>query len=77
MFVTGADEHPFILSPRATCGQDLCQPAALEAAKTKEFHDEYAVMVEAERPLTLADALLASEVEGYATSWARGLGLVR
>ena len=53
------------------------QPAALEAAKTKEFHDEYAVMVEAERPLTVADALLAAEVDGYATSWARGLGLVR
>lgn len=52
------------------------QAAAIEASKTKEFADEYAVMVEADRPLERDDALVPAEIEGYATSWARGLGLV-
>ena len=52
------------------------QAAAIEASKTKEFADEYAIMVEAERPLHADDSLVAVEVEGYATSWARGLGLI-
>jgi len=52
------------------------QAAAIEASKTKEFADEVAVMVETEKPLVLADEIKAVEVEGYATSWARGLGLV-
>ncbi|MCA1727797.1 MAG: homogentisate 1,2-dioxygenase [Actinobacteria bacterium] len=52
------------------------QPAALEAGKTKEFADEYAIMVEADRPFERDDALEAVEVEGYSTSWARGLGLI-
>lgn len=51
------------------------QAQAIEASKTKEFADEYAIMVEAERPLQAEDALTAVEDEGYATSWARGLGL--
>jgi hypothetical protein len=33
-------------------------------------------MVEAERPLRTEEALETVEVEGYATSWARGLGLI-
>ena len=52
------------------------QAAAIEASKTKEFADEYAVMVETERPLQVERAALAVEIEGYATSWARGLKLV-
>lgn len=52
------------------------QAAAMEAAKTKEFADEIAVMVETVRPLILADGLNAVEIDGYATSWARGLGLL-
>lgn len=52
------------------------QPQAIEASKTKEFADEYAVMVEADRPFHRDEALAPLEVEGYATSWARGLGLI-
>lgn len=52
------------------------QAAAIEASKTKEFADEYALMVETERPLEAEEVLGTVEVEGYATSWARGLGLI-
>jgi homogentisate 1,2-dioxygenase len=52
------------------------QAAAIEASKTKEFADEYAVMVEADRPLERDTALEAVEIKGYSTSWARGMGLV-
>jgi homogentisate 1,2-dioxygenase len=52
------------------------QQAAIEASKTKEFADEYAIMVEVERPLERDESLEAVDVEGYATSWARGLGLI-
>lgn len=52
------------------------QAAAMEAGKTKEFADEIAIMVETEQPLVLALDLDAVEVDGYATSWARGLGLL-
>jgi homogentisate 1,2-dioxygenase len=52
------------------------QAAAIEASKTKEFADEYAIMVETEKPLQSEDALGTVEIEGYATSWARGLGLI-
>ncbi|MEX2458776.1 MAG: homogentisate 1,2-dioxygenase [Actinomycetota bacterium] len=52
------------------------QQAAIEASKTKEFADEYAIMVEADRPLEAAEALSAVEIDGYATSWARGMGLI-
>src|SRR5919197_5270664 len=52
------------------------QPAALEAGKTKDFADEYAIMVEADLPFERDEALAQVEVEGYSTSWARGLGLI-
>lgn len=52
------------------------QAAAIEASKDKEFADEVAVMIETERPLVVASEAEACEVEGYATSWARGLGLI-
>jgi homogentisate 1,2-dioxygenase len=52
------------------------QAAAIEASKTKEFADEYAIMVETDRPLVAEEALSTCQVEGYATSWARGLGLI-
>jgi homogentisate 1,2-dioxygenase len=52
------------------------QQAAIEASKTKDFADEYAIMVEADRPLVADDALSAVEIDGYATSWARGMGLI-
>jgi homogentisate 1,2-dioxygenase len=52
------------------------QAAAIEASKTKEFADEYAVMVEADLPFERDPALETVEVDGYATSWARGLGLI-
>jgi len=52
------------------------QAAAIEASKTKEFADEYAIMVEADKPFERDQALAAVEIEGYATSWAKGLGLI-
>lgn len=52
------------------------QQAAIEASKTKEFADEYAVMVESEKPLVLNPEIDPVELDGYATSWARGMGLV-
>lgn len=52
------------------------QAAAMEAGKTKEFADEIAIMVESEKPLVIAEDLEKHETDGYATSWARGLGLI-
>jgi homogentisate 1,2-dioxygenase len=52
------------------------QQAALEAGKTKEFADEVAVMVETERPLTVSPDAEAVRIDGYETSWARGMGLI-
>ncbi len=52
------------------------QQAAIEASKTKEFADEYAIMVEADLPLAATDDLAGVEIDGYATSWARGMGLI-
>jgi homogentisate 1,2-dioxygenase len=52
------------------------QAAAMEAGKTKEFADEVAVMVETSKPLRVSVDLDKVEVDGYATSWARGLGLI-
>jgi homogentisate 1,2-dioxygenase len=52
------------------------QAAAIEASKTKEFADEYAIMVEADLPFQADDVLTTVEVEGYSTSWAKGLGLL-
>jgi homogentisate 1,2-dioxygenase len=52
------------------------QAAAIEASKTKEFADEVAVMVETEKPLRVTADLDAAHIEGYETSWAKGLGLL-
>jgi homogentisate 1,2-dioxygenase len=52
------------------------QAPAIEASKTKEFADEYAIMVEADRPFHRDETLSGAEVDGYATSWARSLGLI-
>src|SRR5207302_2765950 len=52
------------------------QAAAIEASRTKEFADEYAVMVEADQPFERDESLAGVEVEGYATLWAKGLGLI-
>ncbi len=52
------------------------QQAAMEAGKTKEFADEIAVMVETEHPLEIAVDAEAAGIEGYETSWARGMGLI-
>ena len=52
------------------------QQAAIEASKTKEFADEYAIMVETDLPLHADESLSAVEVQGYATSWAKGMGLL-
>jgi homogentisate 1,2-dioxygenase len=52
------------------------QAAAIEASKTKEFADEYALMVETDLPFERDEGLADVEIEGYATSWARGLGLL-
>ncbi len=48
----------------------------MEAGKTKEFADEVAIMVETEHPLRISAELDAAGIEGYETSWARGLGLL-
>src|SRR5207248_10504020 len=52
------------------------QAAAIEASKTKEFADEVAVMVETEHPLKMTADLDAARIDGYETSWAKGLGLI-
>jgi homogentisate 1,2-dioxygenase len=38
--------------------------------------DEVAVMVECQQPLTVSPEAEKASVEAYATSWARGLGLL-
>ncbi|MGH2688566.1 MAG: homogentisate 1,2-dioxygenase [Actinomycetota bacterium] len=52
------------------------QPAAIEAARTKERTDEVAVMVESEEGLDLSAAALRLCDPAYETSWARGMGLL-
>jgi homogentisate 1,2-dioxygenase len=52
------------------------QAPAIEASKTKEFLEEYAIMVEADLPFERDGSLDPAEVEGYSTSWARSLGLI-
>jgi homogentisate 1,2-dioxygenase len=52
------------------------QAAAIEASKTKEFADEVAVMVETKKPLRVTGDLDAAHIDGYETSWAKGLGLL-
>ena len=44
-------------------------PAAVKGAATRTETDEVAVMLEAERPFTLSDALQTADLPEYATSW--------
>jgi Putative transposase DNA-binding domain len=52
------------------------QPGTAEGAAKKEMTDEVAVMVECQQPLTVSPEAEKASVEAYATSWARGLGLL-
>src|SRR5919108_4180266 len=52
------------------------QPGAAEGAAKKEMTDEVAVMVECQKPLEVGPEAEKASVEAYATSWARGLGLL-
>jgi putative transposase len=52
------------------------QPGAAEGAAKKEMTDEVAVMIECQRPLQVSPEAEKTSVEAYATSWARGLGLL-
>jgi putative transposase len=52
------------------------QPGAAEGAAAKEMTDEVAVMVECLEPLVVSPEAEKASVEAYATSWARGLGLL-
>ena len=52
------------------------QPGAAEGAAKKEMTDEVAVMVECQQPLTVILGAEKASVEAYATSWARGHGLL-
>jgi homogentisate 1,2-dioxygenase len=52
------------------------QPGAAECAAKKEMTDEVAVMVECQQPLTVSPEAEKASIEAYATSWARGLGLL-
>jgi putative transposase len=46
------------------------------AAAKKEMTDEVAVMIECQQPLQVSPEAEKTSVEAYATSWARGLGLL-
>jgi len=52
------------------------QPGAAEGAAKKEMTDEVAVMVECLEPLQVSPAAEKASIDAYATSWARGLGLL-
>ena len=52
------------------------QPGAAERVAEKTMADELAVMVECVSPLTVTTEAKAAEDPAYATSWARGMGLV-
>jgi Putative transposase DNA-binding domain len=52
------------------------QPGAAEGAATKEMTDEVAVMVECLEPLVVSPEAEKASIEAYATSWARGMGLL-
>ena len=52
------------------------QPGAAEGAAKKEMTDEVAVMVECVEPLVVSPEAEKASIEAYATSWARGLGLL-
>jgi IS605 OrfB family transposase len=51
------------------------QPGAAEDA-AKEMTDEVAVMVECLEPLVVSPAAEKASIDAYATSWARGMGLL-
>jgi len=42
---------------------------AVKGAATKTETDEYAVMLEAEKPFTLSDDLLKADLPDYVNSW--------
>jgi len=52
------------------------QPAAIDAAKSKERTDEVAIMIETEDPLVLTDEAMAVRDPDYETSWARNMGIL-
>ena len=52
------------------------QPGAAEGSAKKEMTDEVAVMVECLEPLVVSPAAEKASIDAYATSWARGLGLL-
>jgi putative transposase len=52
------------------------QPGAAEGAAKKEMTDEVAVMIECQQPPQVSPEAEKTSVEAYATSWARGLGLL-
>jgi homogentisate 1,2-dioxygenase len=52
------------------------QPGAAEGAAAKVMTDEVAVMVECLEPLTVSPEAEKASIAAYATSWARGLGLL-
>jgi homogentisate 1,2-dioxygenase len=52
------------------------QPGAAEGAAKKEMTDEVEVMVECVKPLVVSPAAEKASIDAYATSWARGLGLL-
>jgi homogentisate 1,2-dioxygenase len=45
------------------------QPGAVKGAATKTETDEYAVMLEAEKPFSVSDDLMAADLPEYAASW--------
>ena len=51
------------------------QPGAAEGAATKVMTDEVAVMIECLEPLAVSPEAEKASI-AYATSWARGLGLL-
>jgi homogentisate 1,2-dioxygenase len=52
------------------------QPGAAEGAAKKDMTDEVAVMIECQEPLAVHPEAEKTSVERYATSWARGMGLL-
>jgi homogentisate 1,2-dioxygenase len=52
------------------------QPGAAEGAAAKEMTDEVAVMIECLEPLQVSPEAEKASIDTYATSWARGLGLL-
>lgn len=53
------------------------QPAATEAARSRERTNEVAVMVESEAPFEVSPQAEMTADPAYETSWARGMGLLR